>query len=142
MPRLSYYRCPVQIVVGKTLFYLPLYIIMAVYMYVSVNDMFALPRYGGFGTFLAFIMPYLLACIFLGITLSALVYRREDCIMLFVFLSVPLLFLSGVSWPLPSMPAFWKYVSRLCRNIGTASFSHCRIPPPVKPEIALLGVAY
>lgn len=113
MPRLCYYRCPVQIVVGKTLFYLPLYIIMAVYMYVLVNDMFALPRYGGFGTFLAFLMPYLLACIFLGITLSALVYRREDCIMLFVFLSVPMLFLSGVSWPLPSMPAFWKYVSWL-----------------------------
>ncbi len=113
MPRLSYYRCPVHIVVGKTLFYLPLYIIMAVYMYVTVNDMFALPRYGSFGTFLAFLLPYLLACIFLGITLSALVYRREDCIMLFVFLSVPLLFLSGVSWPIPSMPAFWKYVSWL-----------------------------
>ena len=31
--------------------------------------------------------------------------------MLFVFLSVPLLFLSGISWPGSAMPTFWKYVS-------------------------------
>ena len=49
----------------------------------------------------------------MAMTLSALVWRREDCIMLFVFLSVPLLFLSGISWPGASMPAFWKYVSWL-----------------------------
>lgn len=45
--------------------------------------------------------------------LSLLVYRREDCIMLFVFLSVPLLFLSGISWPGAKMPLFWKCVSWL-----------------------------
>ena len=33
--------------------------------------------------------------------------------MMFVFLSVPLLFHSGISWPRPSMPLFWKYVSWL-----------------------------
>jgi ABC-2 type transport system permease protein len=43
--------------------------------------------------------------------LSVFVYRREDCIMLFVFISVPLLFMSGVSWPGSAVPTFWKYVS-------------------------------
>ena len=31
--------------------------------------------------------------------------------MLYVFLSVPLLFLSGISWPGVSIPAIWKYIS-------------------------------
>ena len=51
--------------------------------------------------------------IFMAMVLSVLVYRREDCIMLFVFLSVPLLFMSGISWPGSEIPVFWKYVSWL-----------------------------
>ena len=31
--------------------------------------------------------------------------------LLFVFTSVPLLFLSGISWPGAAMPTFWKYFS-------------------------------
>ena len=49
----------------------------------------------------------------MAMVLSVLVYRREDCIMLFVFLSVPLLFMSGISWPGSEIPQFWKCVSWL-----------------------------
>lgn len=105
------YKHPIHIVLGKMMFYFLLYLLMGIYMFTFVTHAFGLPQLGHYGTFLAFLVPYLLACIFMGMTLSALVWRREDCIMLFVFLSVPLLFLSGVSWPTPSMPAFWKYVS-------------------------------
>ena len=107
------YKHPLHIVTGKMLFYLLLYILMGIYMYSCVTSMFSLPQIGDYLTFLAFLIPFLLACIFLAMTLSALVYRREDCIMLFVFLSVPLLFLSGISWPGAVMPPFWRYVSWL-----------------------------
>lgn len=102
-----------SMVLGKTLFYLPLYVVSAVYMFAVVTRGFSLPQLGDYTTFLAFIVPYIVACIMLGITLSMLVYRREDCIMLFVFMSVPLLFLSGISWPGSAIPEFWKYVSWL-----------------------------
>lgn len=46
-----------------------------------------------------------------AITLSSLIYRREDCILIFVFMSVPMVFLSGISWPSSAMPPFWKYFS-------------------------------
>ena len=92
---------------------LMLYIVLAVYMFVFVTDAFALPRLGRYTTFLAFAVPYVLACIFLAMVLSAFIYRREDCIMLLVFLSVPMLFLSGVSWPAVSMPRFWHWLSWL-----------------------------
>lgn len=102
-----------SIITGKTLFYLMLYIIMGVYMYTCVTQIFTLPQIGDYITFLLFLILYLLACISMALVLSLLVYRREDCIMLFVFLSVPLLFLSGISWPGAKMPLFWKCVSWL-----------------------------
>ena len=82
-------------------------------MYTAVTQWFGLPNLGDYSVFLQFILPYILACIFMAMVLSVLVYRREDCIMLFVFLSVPLLFMSGISWPGSEIPKFWKLVSWL-----------------------------
>lgn len=111
IPFNRWYKNPVNIVAGKGLPYFFLYLLLAVYMFIVVTNIFGLPRLGDYMTFLAFIIPYILSCIFMGMLMSAFVYRREDCIMLFVFMSVPMLFLSGLSYPRPSMPAFWKYVS-------------------------------
>lgn len=107
------YGNPFCVVMGKALFYFLLYFVLGIYMFTIVTYCFGLPQLGELSTFITFLTPYLLACIFLAIVLSKLVYRREDCIMLFVFLSVPLLFLSGISWPGAAMPEFWKYVSYL-----------------------------
>lgn len=113
IPLHPWYKNPVHIVVGKALPYFMLYMVLAIYMFTVVTDMFTLPKLGHYETFVALIIPYLLACIFLAMVLSTFIYRREDSILLLVFLSVPLLFLSGLSWPTPSMPEFWKYVSYL-----------------------------
>ncbi len=107
------YKNPVHIVLGKSMFYFILYWLMGIYMFTFVTSAFGLPQLGRYDTFIAFLVPYLLSCIFMAMALSFLVWRREDCIMLFVSLSVPLLFLSGISWPGAAMPAFWKYVSWL-----------------------------
>lgn len=113
LPKRKWYRRPFDIVMGKAVFYFMLYILMAIYMYTAVTKWFGLPALGDYLVFLQFITPYILACIFMAMVLSVLVYRREDCIMLFVFLSVPLLFMSGISWPGSEIPQFWKYVSWL-----------------------------
>lgn len=111
IPFNRWYKNPVNIVAGKGLPYFFLYLLLALYMFIIVTNIFGLPKLGDYMTFLTFIIPYILSCIFMGMLMSAFVYRREDCIMLFVFMSVPMLFLSGLSYPRPSMPAFWKYVS-------------------------------
>lgn len=113
IPFHPWYKNPVHIVIGKALPYLTLYIVLAVYMFTFVTRAFTLPQLGDYQTFVAFAIPYILACIFLAMVLSAFIYRREDCILLLVFLSVPMLFLSGVSWPTASMPDVWRYISYL-----------------------------
>ena len=63
------------------------------------------------GVLTLFTLPYLAACIFFAMTASIAIRNRETCMLLFVFTSVPLLFLSGISWPGAAMPTFWKYFS-------------------------------
>lgn len=111
IPFNRHYKNPFQIVVGRSLIYFMIYLILAIYMFIFVNKWFSFPCIGDYNTFLEFIIPYLLSCIFFSIVLSTFIYRREDCIMLYVFLSVPLLFLSGISWPGFSIPTTWKYIS-------------------------------
>lgn len=113
IPFHPWYKNPVHIVIGKALPYFMLYIILGVYMFAVVTRLFTLPQLGHSTTFIAFLVPFVLACIFLAMVLSSFIYRREDSILLLVFLSVPMLFLSGLSWPASDMPAFWKYFSYL-----------------------------
>ncbi|MCR5574831.1 MAG: ABC transporter permease, partial [Bacteroidaceae bacterium] len=56
---------------------------------------------------------YVLAITFFAMTVSMMVRGREKTIILFAFMSVPLLFISGISWPGSGIPAFWKVVSYL-----------------------------
>lgn len=86
LPKRKWYRRPFDIVMGKAIFYFVLYLLMAIYMYSVVTKWFGLPDLGDYWVFIRFIIPYILACIFMAMVLSVLVYRREDCIMLFVFL--------------------------------------------------------
>lgn len=113
IPHNRWYNKPINIVIGKALPYFILYMLLAVYMFTTVTNMFTLPKLGHYKIFIVFVMPYILACIFFAMVLSEFIYRREDSILLLVFMSVPILFLSGLSWPAVSMPTFWKYLSYL-----------------------------
>ena len=76
-----------------------------------VPKIFSLPQIGDLFTLLLFMLPYIFACIFFSMTMSAAIKNRETCMLIFVFTSVPLLFLSGISWPGSAIPPFWKAFS-------------------------------
>ena len=46
-------------------------------------------------------------------TVGSFVRQRDTGILVCIFFSVVLLFLSGVVWPRSNMPLFWKYFSYL-----------------------------
>ena len=113
IPPTKHYKNTLAIVLGKGLVHFLLFMLMAIYMSVCVTRWFGLPQLGHFTELLGFFVPYLLACTYMAIFCSCFIYRREDCILLFVFMSIPLLFLTGVSWPGASIPPFWKAVSTI-----------------------------
>ena len=113
IPPTRYYKNAVAIVLGRGLVHFLVFLLMAFYMAICVTRWFGLPQLAHFWDLVGFFVPYLMACTFMAIFYSGFIYRREDCILLFVFMSIPLLFLTGVSWPGASIPPFWKTVGMI-----------------------------
>jgi ABC-2 type transport system permease protein len=113
IPLDNLYDGTIRVVFGKGLSYFMVYAVLSVYLLCLVPRIFSLIRIGLPVDLLLFICPYLLACIFFAMTVSVFVRNREACMLIFVFTSLPLLFISGISWPGVSIPDFWKYISYL-----------------------------
>ena len=111
VPINRHYNGTLRIVLGKGLSYFMVYALVSVYVLCVVPRIFSLNQIGQASTLMLFMLPYLAACIFFAMTASIAIRNRETCMLLFVFTSVPLLFISGISWPGASIPAFWKYFS-------------------------------
>ena len=102
-----------RVVSGKALCYLMVYAVMSAYLALVVPRWFDFIRIAPWQDLLQMMIPYLLACVFFGMTVSCLVRYRENVILLMVFVSLPLLFLTGVSWPQTSIPGYLQGVSWL-----------------------------
>ena len=113
VPANKHYRGVMRIVWGKSLAYFMIYIVMGTYLLCAVPYMFNFISLVSWKSLMPFILPYLLACIFFSMTISVLLRYRENVMLLVVFSSVPLLFMSGVSWPQSNIPSFWQGVSWL-----------------------------
>lgn len=107
------YSNPITVLGGKALAYLLVYGFTATYVLCVVPWMFNMPQLWQLPTLVAFIVPFLLASIFFAISISFFVRDRESCFLLFVFVSVPLIFMSGISWPTSNMPTFWKIFAQI-----------------------------
>ncbi|WP_339739186.1 ABC transporter permease [uncultured Sunxiuqinia sp.] len=89
---------------GKSLSYLTIYSINSVFAMVLLHHWFDYPNQGSYLDVMSLTLLFLLSVIFMGITVSVLFKNRESSILLMVFLSPIVLFLSGISWPAGSIP--------------------------------------
>ena len=104
---------PVEILIGQSTVIFTIYVIIAVYLACIVPSLFDLIHIWRWQTLLAFMVPYIAACVFFSISISSIAHDRESFIIMFVFISIPLLFASGISWPASNIPIFWKGFSWL-----------------------------
>lgn len=109
----SHFNGMLRIVFGKGFAYLLVYLWNVTFVLEVVPRLFHLPQIGNPADIWLIAIPFLLATIFMAMTVTFLIRQRETCFMLIVFASVPLLFLSGISWPSSSIPHFWKLFSYL-----------------------------
>ena len=64
-------------------------------------------------TVIALILPYLLACIFMGIAISTLFTKRENSILWMLWSSIIILLLSGISYPREAIPEWLFTVGKI-----------------------------
>ena len=108
-----HYRGAYRIVCGKALCYSMIAAVTGAFLALAVPKMFSFPHLANRWDLLLMMIPYILACIFFGMTVSCLVRYRENVMLLMVFVSIPLLFMTGVSWPQSNIPGAWQGVSWL-----------------------------
>lgn len=101
------------LLMGRGMSYLLIYIVMASYLTIIIPHIYDFITIGRWEVIVSMMVPYLLACVCFGVAVSQLFSHREDVMLVVVFFSLPLLFISGISWPQSAMPAFWEYVASL-----------------------------
>ncbi len=110
VPLKRHFGGTLRVVFGKSLAYLVIYIVVCIWLFAVVPNLFSFPRVSQPFHVLAFLLPYLFACIFMAMTVSGFLRSRESPMLIFVFTSVLLLFISGISWPKEAIPPFWKAI--------------------------------
>lgn len=113
IPDNGHYRRPWRIVTGKACLYLLIYFVMAYWVLFIVPRIFGLTQIACKADLMLFLFPFLLACTFFAISGSFLSKEREQPFLLFVFTSVPLMFISGISWPKEGIPSYWIAFSKI-----------------------------
>lgn len=113
IPVNRHYRSAWRIVLGKAFIYLSIYFVMAFWAFFIVPRLFGLVQIGSKAELMLFLFPFLLACVFFAIAASFLSKERVQPFLLFVFTSVPLMFISGISWPREGIPGYWITLSKI-----------------------------
>ncbi len=98
---------------GRALAYLVLYIPLVAIDLVLAPRLFGLPHIGRLGDLCLFLLPFLLATIFFCMTVCSFVRERDSGIVVCIFFSVVLLFISGAVWPQCNMPGVWRVLGAI-----------------------------
>lgn len=101
------------LVVGKVLSYGVVSSVTAALALTIPYYLLGYPMRGSIVTLVALLVPYILACTMLGIALSTLFRHRESAILWLLWSSIPILMLSGVSYPASAMPDVLRILGSL-----------------------------
>jgi len=99
-----------RLVIGKAAAYFTIYALLCIYMLGMIPEWFGYGQSADFTELIALITPFILSSIFMGLALSVIFKNRESAMMLYLFTSIPLLFLSGIIWPLSNFSPVWLAV--------------------------------
>lgn len=124
------------VVVGRTVVYAAIYALTATYMLVVHYRLFGYPMNGRTADCLAVVVPYVLASVLMGITLSLLFTRRESSLVWLLWSSVPVLLLSGASLPKEAFPE-WMYLAGQILPSSSAVAAYVRVQTAGAPLSAV-----
>ena len=107
-------RCTHRVTIGRALCYLVIYTPICIMTLWMIPRIFHMPQLGNLYNIMIFLLPFLLAVIFFGITVGNIFVRyKVSPLLCFAFFSLILFFASGMVWPQSNMPGFWYGFSQI-----------------------------
>lgn len=109
----SYLRHSVhRVIFGRALCFVLLYIPISGFVLWIVPWFFHLPQLGTVYDLVMFLLPFVLAVTFFGMSFGTLFSREKmSTVLCCIFFSAILFFLSGMVWPQSNMPKLWLWFS-------------------------------
>jgi ABC-2 type transport system permease protein len=95
---------PALTVLGKSASYVFLYLFTSLFLLGVLYRWLNFPEKGSFLSVYLILIPFLFTIAFAGMAVSFIFRKRVNALMFLVFISPAVFFLSGISWPLQSMP--------------------------------------
>ena len=112
-PRLRL-RSIYRVTFGRALCFILIYIPITLLDLWLIPHLFHLPQLGALHDLWLFLLPFVLAVTFFGMTFGNFFVREKlSAVLCCVFFSIVLFFISGVVWPQSNMPRFWLAFSYL-----------------------------
>jgi ABC-2 type transporter len=101
------------IIMGKATAYLTLSVGILFIILGITMPLFGIPLRNSMIVIIVFMIPFILAVVFMGIFLLTFFRKREDAIMMIMYTSLPAVMLTGFSWPTSTIPEWIVYISYL-----------------------------
>lgn len=98
---------------GRSLAYFLHYCSFILFYHFVVYNLFDFPRRGQLLPMIAFAVVFLFSTINFGMVLSQVFLRRETSMQIFLYMSIPILFLANFSWPSYLVPSWMVGLSAL-----------------------------
>lgn len=101
------------IVMGRATVYAAIYAVTCAYVLGLHYRLFHFPMNGSAGAVAVIMILYVAACIAMGIAVSTLFRYRENSLLLLLWTSIPVLMLSGISYPKEGIPEWLFNLGKL-----------------------------
>jgi ABC-2 type transport system permease protein len=109
--------------IGRGFAYFSIYLFYPLYYVYVIFWLYNLPHTASAAQLVLFMVPFVLAITYLGLSLNALFKSRELSIPVLISTSVPALFLIGFAWPYEAMPRWLINIGMLLPSTtGCAGF--------------------
>ncbi len=97
----------------RAFIFLLIYLLLAMYYFGFCFEFYGISRLAKPLELLQLLVPFILATIFFGLSISQLLPRREIATVLVLLSSLPIVFTAGFVWPSSMLPAPLYYLSQL-----------------------------
>jgi len=96
----------IPFILGKSLAYFLTFLIIGIFALIWIQHWFNYPDKATLIDILLLYCLFIIANIFLGLAISVFFKHRENAMLFMVFTSIPVVFLSGATWPVEAIPEF------------------------------------
>ena len=100
-----------RIVLGRGGAYFLIFLFLGVYGAMLIPHLFHMPMHADWWDMVIFLCFFVADIIFFSFTWSTGITKRETVLVLLLFVSPIVVFLTGFTWPTENIPTFWRIIS-------------------------------